>query len=490
MLAHRSLRRNALLNLLGQMSPALAGLIFIPVVVGHAGIDRFGLLALGWLLLGYFGLLDLGLGRATVKLGSEAYAAGDASRYAAIVQTSFSLHLLLGVVSTIVLLLLAPFVAERMSHGSVRLENEALPTMIVVAIGAPAILLSAAGRSALEATQRFGLVSSLSASSGVLVYLLSAGGAIAGLSIATIVAMLLANRLTLALIQVLVLCSLVPELRRGIWANRPAARELARYGTWVALSNFIAPLLVYGDRLVIAALLGATALGYYVPSSDALTRLWIAPAAVAGVLLPFVSARRSGDAQVSRAYWSASGNLTVAITPLLMLAAVFPDDLLQMWLGSDFATRASDVMRAQALGVAMGAVGYIPFSLLSGLGRPDIPAKVQALEVLPYLLVTLLLTSLFGIVGAAAAWTARAVVEFVLLFLAARRMVGAPPPETLTAARRHGTGLLLVLVALAAIRLLADPAYLRVVLAIGVTATFLIGAFRTAFPRQIASSET
>jgi len=58
------LARNTLLNLLGQVIPLLIGLATIPYIVRGLGTERFGVLAIAWVLRGYFSLLDLGLGQA------------------------------------------------------------------------------------------------------------------------------------------------------------------------------------------------------------------------------------------------------------------------------------------------------------------------------------------------------------------------------------------------------------------------------------------
>jgi hypothetical protein len=65
------LARNTLLNLAGQVIPLLIGLATIPYIVRGLGTERFGVLAIAWVVLGYFSLFDLGLGRAKTKFVAE-----------------------------------------------------------------------------------------------------------------------------------------------------------------------------------------------------------------------------------------------------------------------------------------------------------------------------------------------------------------------------------------------------------------------------------
>ena len=55
------LARNTLLNIAGEAAPLLLGLISIPIVVRELGADRYGVLALSYLVVGYLSLFDLGL---------------------------------------------------------------------------------------------------------------------------------------------------------------------------------------------------------------------------------------------------------------------------------------------------------------------------------------------------------------------------------------------------------------------------------------------
>ncbi|MGH7448629.1 MAG: flippase, partial [Longimicrobiales bacterium] len=64
----RVMARNAALNAAGQLLPLLLALPVLPYVLHTLGTDRFAVLTLAWTVIGYFGFLDLGLGRAATQL--------------------------------------------------------------------------------------------------------------------------------------------------------------------------------------------------------------------------------------------------------------------------------------------------------------------------------------------------------------------------------------------------------------------------------------
>src|SRR5690606_31260268 len=102
------LARNAVLNLLGQSAPMLVALVAIPVLIAALGTERFGVLTLIWVVIGYFSLLDLGLGRALTHLVAEKLGAGREEEIPALSWTALALVLALGAAGGLVAALLAP----------------------------------------------------------------------------------------------------------------------------------------------------------------------------------------------------------------------------------------------------------------------------------------------------------------------------------------------------------------------------------------------
>ena len=67
----RLLAQNTVWNLLGQILPMVVAIATIPIIVRELGVERFGVLSLVWVVVGYFSLFDLGIGRALTKFVSD-----------------------------------------------------------------------------------------------------------------------------------------------------------------------------------------------------------------------------------------------------------------------------------------------------------------------------------------------------------------------------------------------------------------------------------
>jgi O-antigen/teichoic acid export membrane protein len=433
------LARNSVWNLLGYGLPMLVALAVIPVLTRELGPARFGVLALAGVVVAL--VAEVGFWRAVAKFGAEAVAEGDAARLAGVVRTTAAAQLILGLAGGAALWLAADWVALQVVSEPRHLAETA-GVARVLALMLPLVTLGAGFRAALESAQRFGLVNLVRVPVNMGTFLLPLAGILAGWDLVGILWLLLASRavamaLFLAL-AVRLIAGLAPPdhaaddpagagapggAGAGVGGRTASGEDRARtgrilaYGGWTIASSAVSVVLGYLDRFLLAGLVSAAALGYYTPPLELTTRLLIIPAAAVATLLPAFSALvvAGSPDEWSRRFSQALKVVALAIGPILMLLAAFAPEVLGVWVGAGFATVGALPLRILALGVFFSALAHILVSLLQGVGRPDLVARVHVVELAIYAPVLWWLIAGWGVVGAAVAWTVRAALDLALL---------------------------------------------------------------------------
>jgi O-antigen/teichoic acid export membrane protein len=208
--------------------------------------------------------------------------------------------------------------------------------------------------------------------------------------------------------------------------TQAATGEMLGYGAWLTVSNVIGPLMVYLDRLVIGAVLAVSAVAYYSAPYEVITRLWIVPAALTGVLFP---AFASGSAaRLLILYRAGAKAILVSVFPVTLAAALFAPEWMRLWLGNEFAEQGARAAQWLSIGVMLNCLAYLPFTLMQARGRADTPAKIHLAELPFYLALLAALVHTHGIAGAAFAWAVRCAADALLLFAFGRRNVPEAAP--------------------------------------------------------------
>ncbi len=165
------LARNAYLNLIGQLAPILVAIFAIPLLIKVLGQERFGILALAWVVMGYFGLFDFGLGRATTKFVAEYHARNDTEAIPELIWSSFVVHIFLGLLGGTILALATPWLTQSALNVPSPLLLETQICFYLLAISVPMIVATAALRGVFEAIQRFDVVNLIKIPASILSYL-------------------------------------------------------------------------------------------------------------------------------------------------------------------------------------------------------------------------------------------------------------------------------------------------------------------------------
>jgi O-antigen/teichoic acid export membrane protein len=412
------LTRNWLLNLLGWVVPLSVALVAIPYVVRGLGAERFGVLSIASALLGYFGIFDLGLGRATTKFVAELLARREPERLPKVVWVSIWVQIAFGVVGTLITVSVIPIAVDRYLKISPALIAETRTSLFVLSTSLCVVLVGNALRGVLEAGQMFNVVNYVKVPTNTSMFLLPAVGVFFHLSLPGIVWLLVGARV-LATVAYLGAClRYFPTLRGHYVPDRSSIRPLLLFGGWVTVSNFITPLLAYIDRFFIGSLVSMSAVGYYSAPYEAINRAWVVPATLAATLFPAFTNLDTGGSRRRMEELCARSlkSLLLLSAPTLLLLALFARQILRWWLGAEFASQSTLTLQILALGMLINSVTLVPFSLLQGVGRPDLTGIFSVVELLFQIGACWFLVRHFGIAGAALAWTLKALLDALLVF--------------------------------------------------------------------------
>ncbi len=408
-----NLRRGTLYNLGGAIAPVVIMLVAVPLYLAALGEARFGVLAIVWLLTGYFGFLDFGLGRAAAFAIARHAGSSDDER-ARVFWTALAVNLLFGLIGAAAMLLLAPLLFGQVFATPDPLMRELEGVLPWLALAVPLLTFEGVLTGALTGRERFLALNLRAAIGSALTQLppLVLVWTIAPTLEVAVPATVIARALSVALLAALAFRA-VPAGWRPRLGGREVQRELLSYGGWISLGAAASQLVTNFDRFLIAAVIGPVPLAFYTVPYQLVTRGALFSRALSGALFPRLT-REAPEQRLALAGRAIRGNAALMTFPCV-LGIIIMEPFLNLWVGSAFAQSAAPVGQVLALSLWLNAVALIPASLIEASGRPRETTLIALAQGLPFVLLAWLGLSLAGIVGVALARNARSAMDLGLL---------------------------------------------------------------------------
>ncbi len=418
---HPRIARSTLINLAGAAVPAALLLITVPIYLHLIGEARYGVLAIVWLLLGYFGVFDLGFGRAVANRIAALHDATAEDRQG-IFWTGLTISVVTGIIGGVILYLLGDWLFAHVLdiHGALRTEAENAMPWLACALPLAIVISLLAG--ALEGRQAFLALNGAQIFGTVLYQLFPLIVAYAGwITLPYLIAAAIVGRLLSALLLFALSYRHVPLSPRPRFALNQV-KPLLHYGGWITVTGLISPLLTVFDRFLIGAKVGMVAVTTYTVPYKLVMSFSILPGSLQTALFPRFAMVDSAEAKALAA--RAVLSLGAIMTPIVVIGLLLIKPFLILWLGAALAERAAPVGQILLVGIWINTLAFIPFTYLQGRGRPDLPAKFHVMELLPFVATLWVLIDWLGLPGAAWAWDLRVLADTLLLFWAARTTLG------------------------------------------------------------------
>jgi O-antigen/teichoic acid export membrane protein len=375
--------RNTVSNAAGRLWVMAIGFLVTPYLVWKLGDERFGIWAFVMVLVGYFGVFDLGLGVALVKYVAEFHTAGQYKLLNVAVNTAFSAMMLLaGLITGIGLIasgrLLHLFKISPQNYSEARF---AFVGALLVLLGQACLAVFQSVLNGLQRMDWFNLIAMITAipnAAGVL-FILHHGYGLRGLTINNAMTFVLSGLLTVVFVN-----RACPEYHFNPFkGDRTMLRKLLSFGGQMQITNIGALICWQGDKMMIAgflnmALVTTYELGYRIAMTARTLPTFLLTAFMPAVTEAYT---QKDPSVIQRLFDLGSRYLALSTFPLIVLFVYEAPLIMASWMKE---SRPEAVWAARMLlfGFLVNLLGGIGTSIARGVGRPDLETRL----ILPYLI--------------------------------------------------------------------------------------------------------
>ena len=407
-----SLTRNFAFNLAGYLVPTLLALGTVPVYLHLIGPARYGVLALAWLILGYFGLFDLGLGRAaTQRIAALRHDTPHARAVA--LDTAIATNVVIGLAGALILLPVAWVLFSRSIDMDPQIRAEAVASTPFLALAVPVATTMGVLSGALMGREKFLETNRISITSTALFQILPLCVAwLFGPNLPLLMAASIASR-GIGVVMLWLACRREFGAVNGSLWDRGQLMGLLSFGGWVTMTSMFGPLAVFSDRFMIGALIGAAAVTTYVVPMEATRRISGLANSLATTAFPRLAVATGEEAR--RLVAASIGALYAVTTPAIVGGMFIMEPLMRAWLGTAIGLQVTPLARIFLVNYWINSLAQVPFGVLNAKGRPDIVGKLMLGETVVYVIVMWFALKYFGLAGGAWTMTIRSIIDMLLL---------------------------------------------------------------------------
>jgi O-antigen/teichoic acid export membrane protein len=404
-----SVKRNTGYNLAGAVIPVALSFLTVPLYLHLVGAERYGVLAIAWLLLGYFGIFDMGMGRAT-SFRIASLKDGSAADRADVFRTAIGINLGIGVVGGLVLWGAGYWFFGSIFKVSAALRSETLAGLPWLAASVPVATLTGVLTGALQGREQFLQTNTVSVVSTILFQLFPLGVAwmigphLGGLLGAAVLARIV------GILILWVMCHRALTKGQSPRWRQDQARGLLAFGGWVAVNGSIGPLLIMADRFMIGAILSARAVAVYTIPFQLAQRSTMIPNALNNALFPRLTASSPAERLVilDKAISAVAALLTAPVFVGMFIMKPF----LILWVGPEIGNDAARIGVIVMIAFWANSFAAVYFTYFQARGTPSTITKILLAQVVPYLALLWFVLRDYGLEGAAWLFLVRAFLTF------------------------------------------------------------------------------
>lgn len=403
--------RNGLANFMGGLLPAVVTLLTTPYVVNTLGADSYGALTLITAIIGYFAIIDLNITAGSVKYVAEHHATGNTRLRNQTMTGGFALYVLIGVVGCVLVLLFSDTLVHRVFAIPEALRNEVGLALGIAAFGFLLGQMQMYLNSVPQAIRRYDQSAAAESFFGMLAPLATVFVLWLGYGLVEVVAV----RVAASVLNIGVLAWMIRRLLPDAafeWPTRSTLTALGKFSGFAYLSRLATVAYAQGDKLILGALTSMSALTYYAVPFMLVNRVFSLTYRLGGVMFPVASAlaAKQETERLRELYLYAARYVFFINCALAVMLITLAHEILLYWIGPEMAERGAPVLFLIACAALIDSLTNAPSLVNDGLGKPHVTGGFAISRAALGVSLTLIWVSSHGLLGAAYAQLATAIV--------------------------------------------------------------------------------
>lgn len=410
--------RNVLSNWGGFLFTAVVSFFLAPYIVAKLGATSYGVWALIGSLVGYLGLLDLGVRSAVTKFIASYHSAGNHNSASDIKSAALLIFTVSGLLAVILAAGISPF-AERIFLIPPELEETAQAIIVISGANIGVALIAGVYGGILSARHRFDLLNMIDVilvivrSTAVVVALEADQGII---SLAVI--QLLSSIIQLMLTQILsrkVYREAVTSIRRAFCPEN--IKKLFSFGLISSAIHILGAIAHNSALILVGSFLPVAMVTYYSIAGTLTEYGRTLMSGISYTITPLVSTMEGAQQvdKVGRVLVDGTRYASLVILPIVATFIVRGESFVSLWMGAEYGKLSGQILTVLSFALWAMAGYQICTTVMIGLGKHKGMVPIFGFEAAANIGLSIILIQQIGILGSA--WGALVPRLFVALLL-------------------------------------------------------------------------
>jgi O-antigen/teichoic acid export membrane protein len=396
--------RNIISNFTGTLVILIVGFFLFPFVVHRIGANAFGIWMLVNGIIGYMGILDLGLTPTVVKKSAEYLAKGDKEALNSMVNAIFTIYLYIGAVVALVIFGLS-FVTHRIFNISPQEVDLFRMVLWIVGLQITLKFPFSIWHGLMAGLQDFHVINGINIGTNLVKALVTILLLISGFGLLSLIWLGFVLALAGWIINVLWVKHQLPFLRmQAIQFNIKMIKNLARFSTIMFLWQIVIQVLTWTDRIIIGLFLPVASITIYeIGTRINIYSRHILNSVVLAVMPASSELSVKEELAVLQHFYIRGTKYVLAIyVPVVLALLIYGKEFINLWMGKRF-EQSVWIMYVLLIGSLYQSQNSFASAMLIGMDVLKTFSKILIAYPIANIAFSLVFIKFWGLIGVAVA---------------------------------------------------------------------------------------